>query len=89
VGLPLIYAVERVDGEPYLLALLRWPELSEVVGRNKPTWNYDPGLRDMIYDCSGASVSEEYARILAATWSATCPVDDDKPAAKDDASFRP
>ena len=87
-GMKIVYATESVDGVPLSACSSSVARYFRGVGRNKPTWNYNPGLRDMIYDSSGALVSEGYARELAESWGATWPSDDDRPAAKDDPSNR-
>ena len=46
------------DGmNPYLLARVRWPDVAQAISAERPDWQYDPGLFDLPYDPSSATVT--------------------------------
>lgn len=58
----MTYATESVDGVPYLLARLRWPDLAEVISPHRPEWHEDRNQFRMLYGSDGAWISEDDAR---------------------------
>jgi hypothetical protein len=59
------------DGRnPYLLARVRWPDVAQAISAGRPDWQDDPGLFDLPYDPSSATVTLAQAASIAASWGA-------------------
>jgi hypothetical protein len=55
---------------PYLLARVRWPDIAQAISAGRPDWQDDPGLFDLPYDPSSATVTLVQAASIAARWGA-------------------
>ena len=64
------YVVLPDSTDPYLLARVRWPDVSQAISAGRPYWQDDPGLFDLPYDSSSARVTPGQAASIAARWGA-------------------
>lgn len=55
---------------PYLLARVRWPDVAQAISAERPYWQHDPGLFDLPYEPSSATVTPAEAASIAASWGA-------------------
>jgi hypothetical protein len=56
---------------PYLLARVRWPDVAQAITAGCRDWQDDPGLFDLPYDPSSATVTLVQATAIAAGWGAS------------------
>lgn len=64
----LRYFVLADRAVPYLLARVRWPDVSQAITARSPDWLDDPGLFDLPYDPGAVTVSFPQAACVAAGW---------------------
>ena len=64
------YLVLPDKANPYLLAQVRWPDVSLAISAARPDWQDDPGLFDLPNHPSSATVTRDEAATIAATWGA-------------------
>ncbi len=57
-------------GSPYLLAMVRWPDVAQAISVGRPEWQGDQGLFDLPYDPNSVRVTPTYAASIAARWGA-------------------
>jgi hypothetical protein len=69
------YRILTSDGEPFLLARVRWPDIAEALSKGRPVWQSDPGLFDLPYEPSSTAISETEADALTEEWGATAASD--------------
>ncbi|MGO9584249.1 MAG: PilZ domain-containing protein [Acidimicrobiales bacterium] len=55
---------------PYLLARVRWPDVAQAISAGRPYWQHDPGLFDLPYEPSSATVTPAEAASIVASWGA-------------------
>jgi len=53
---------------PYLLARVRWPDISQALTAGRPDWLDDPGLFDLPYSQAAVGVTFRQAVCVAAGW---------------------
>ncbi len=58
---------------PYLLAMVRWPDVAQAISVGRPEWQGDQGLFDLPYDPSSVRVTPVQAASIAARWGAHLP----------------
>jgi hypothetical protein len=58
---------------PYLLARVRWPDVAQAITEGCRDWQDDPGLFDLPYEPTGATVTEAEAAAIAVGWGAPLP----------------
>jgi hypothetical protein len=63
------------DTNPYLLARVRWPDVAQAITAGLRDWQDDPGLFDLPYDPSSATVTVARADAIAAGWGVRLPSD--------------
>ncbi|MGA3353000.1 MAG: PilZ domain-containing protein [Acidimicrobiales bacterium] len=64
------YLVLPDSVRPYLLARVRWPDVAQAISAGRPYWQHDPGLFDLPYEPSSATVTPAEAALIAASWGA-------------------
>jgi len=64
------YLVLADRGVPYLLAMVRWPDVAQAISAASPDWIEDSGLFDLPYSPSAVTVSLPQAASVAAGWGA-------------------
>ena len=69
------YMVLADSVNPYLLARVRFPDVAQAVSAARPEWQHDPGLFDLPYDPSSATVTYARAAAIAAEWGANIALD--------------
>ena len=69
----VLYVVLPDATNPYLLARVRWPDVSQAISPVHTDWQADPGLFDLPYSPSGTRVTLEQATAIAAVWGAHLP----------------
>jgi hypothetical protein len=74
------YLVLPNIANPYLLAMVRFPDVAQAISQGQPEWQGDPGLFDLPYDPSSVAVSPAHAASIAARWGARLPSDKEEPA---------
>jgi len=74
------YLVLPDNGDPYLLARVRWPDVAQAISEGRPEWQGDPGLFDLPYDPGSATVTRAQAASIAARWGANLPLETEDPA---------
>ncbi len=62
------YLVLTDRAAPYLLARVRWPDVSQAITVGSPDWLDDPGLFDLPYHPGAVKVSFAQAAAVAAGW---------------------
>jgi hypothetical protein len=62
------YLVLTDRAAPYLLARVRWPDISQAITVGSPDWLDDPGLFDLPYHPPAVQVSFAQAASVAAGW---------------------
>jgi hypothetical protein len=67
------YFVLAAGTKPYLLARVRWPDVSDAISAGRLDWPDDPGLFDLPYDTASKRVTPEEAAEIAAGWGAQLP----------------
>jgi hypothetical protein len=73
------YLVFPDDRSPFLLALVRWPDVAQAISPARPDWQEDPGLFDLPYDPNSVAISIERASAIADSWGASLPLDGSAP----------
>jgi hypothetical protein len=73
------YLVLPDSVNPYLLARVRWPDVAQAISPELPHWQYDPGLFDLPYDPSSATVTFARAASIATSWGADIATDPTEP----------
>ena len=69
------YFVLSAGTKPYLLARVRWPDVSDAISAGRLDWPDDPGLFDLPYDTASKRVTPEEAAEIAAGWGAQLPAE--------------
>jgi hypothetical protein len=69
------YFVLSAGPKPYLLARVRWPDVSDAISAGRHDWPDDPGLFDLPYDSASKRVTPEEAAEIAAGWGAQLPAE--------------
>jgi hypothetical protein len=67
------YLVLPDSTNPYLLAMVRWPDVAQAISVGRPEWQGDQGLFDLPYDPSSVPVTPAQAASIAARWGARLP----------------
>ena len=73
------YLVLPDSVNPYLLARVRWPDVAHAISAGQSEWRFDPGLFDLPYDPSSATVTFARAASIAAGWGASLALDPAEP----------
>ncbi len=71
----LKYYVLGDSTNPYLLARIRWPDVSHAITAGCRDWQDDIGLFDLPYDPGASPVTTEHASAIASGWGTTLPLD--------------
>lgn len=64
---------------PYLLAMVRWPDVAQAISVGRPEWQGDQGLFDLPYDPGSVQVTPTHAASIAARWGARLPSEGQDP----------
>jgi len=67
------YLVLPDIANPYLLAIVRWPDIAQAISLGRPEWQGDQGLFDLPYDPSSVTVTPAQAASIAARWGSRLP----------------
>ncbi len=73
------YFILANGADPYLLARVCWPDISQAISPGRPDWQDDPGLFDLPYSPASTAISYDEAARLISEWGAQLPSPDEGP----------